>query len=126
MSTPTVTLNDLIATQLSEIAEDAWKDHSVLRITGDNGRMIQPGEVAVMERWRCEGDHGFGLCGQPLLTTEQAALVIVGRSWDFTLGKPAHEFVWVRELTAEGLEETALFHLTDVTREFEAVRKAQG
>ncbi|MFC4609749.1 hypothetical protein ACFO9E_18290 [Streptomyces maoxianensis] len=123
MSGPTVTLNDLIETHLTEIAEDAWENHRVIRITGDNGRIIQLGSAAVWERWTCEADHGFGPCHEPLLTLDQAA-TLVGQPVDFSLVSPSMTPIEMTVLDQVfGFQLTELYHLTDVTAEY---RKAQG
>ncbi|MCX4608705.1 hypothetical protein [Streptomyces mirabilis] len=123
MSGPTVTLNDLIETHLSEIAEDAWENHRVMSIAGDNGRFIQLGSGAVWERWTCEADHGCGPCHEPLLTQDQAA-TLVGQPVDFCLVSRAMAPIEMTVLDAEfGFQLSELYHLSDVVAEF---RKAQG
>ncbi|MFG2380585.1 hypothetical protein [Streptomyces avermitilis] len=117
MSGPTVTLNDLIETHLTEIAEDAWENHRVIRITGDNGRIIQLGSAAVWERWTCEADHGDGLCDEPLMTSEQAA-TLVGQPVDFSIPEPSIPAVEVHGLTEHGFQLDELYHLSDVVAEF--------
>ncbi|MFE7361476.1 hypothetical protein [[Kitasatospora] papulosa] len=119
----TITLNDLIENRLSEIAEDAWENHRVINITGDNGRVLPLGTASVWERWRCEADHGFGPCHEPLLTLDQAA-TLVGQPVDFSLVAPAMGAIEMTVLDQEfGFQLTELYHLSDVTQEY---RKAQG
>ncbi|MER6112404.1 hypothetical protein [Streptomyces hirsutus] len=123
MTQPTVTLNDLITTRLTEIAEDAWENHRVMRITGENGRIIQLGSGAVWEQWSCEADHGSGPCHEPLLTLDQAA-TLVGQPVDFCLVNPAMAAIEMTVLDADfGFQLTELYHLSDVVTEF---KKAQG
>lgn len=122
MSAPTITLNDLIATRMEEIAEDAWNASRALRITGQNGRVIDLGTASVWEEWTCCADHGDGLCDQPLLTSEQAA-TLIGQVVDFTLPEPSIPVVEVQDLTEYGFQTVELIHLCDVVTEF---RKAQG
>ncbi|MFF9210462.1 MULTISPECIES: hypothetical protein [unclassified Streptomyces] len=66
----TVTLNDLIAVRLAEIAEAAWDSHRITPV-GD-GRVLGLGSAATRERWVCGADHGHGVCNEPLLTHRQA------------------------------------------------------
>ncbi|WP_406431578.1 hypothetical protein [Streptomyces sp. NBC_01589] len=122
MSTPTVTLNDLILARMEEITEDAWNASRALRITGQNGRVIDLGTASVWEEWTCCADHGDGLCDQPLLTSEQAA-TLIGQGVDFTLPKPSIPVVEVQYLTEYGFKTVELLHLSDVTAEF---RKVNG
>ncbi|MEU6449623.1 hypothetical protein [Streptomyces sp. NPDC046979] len=123
MTQPTVTLNDLIATRLTEIAEDAWENHRVMRISGENGRVITLGSSAVWEHWSCEADHGYGACHEPLLTIDQAA-TLVGQPVDFCLVHPEKAPIEMTVLDASyGFQITELYHLSDVVTEF---KKAQG
>ncbi|MET4646096.1 hypothetical protein ABID95_005853 [Streptomyces atratus] len=69
-------LNDLIATRLEEIAVVAWRDHRVMGIKDGNGRVLELGTAAVQEQWYCQDDHGWGLCGEPLLTHRQASTLL--------------------------------------------------
>ncbi|MGW3154029.1 hypothetical protein [Streptomyces sp. NPDC001089] len=122
MST-TITLNDLIKTRLDEIAEDVWESNRVMRISGDNGRVIQIGSAAVWEQWTCEADHGSGPCHEPLLTLDQAA-TLVGQPVDFSLVSPTMTPIEIEVLDESyGFQLTELYHLSDVTQEF---TKAQG
>ncbi|MEU5448680.1 hypothetical protein [Streptomyces californicus] len=122
MST-TITLNDLIKSRLGEIAEDIWESNRVMRISGDNGRVIQIGSAAVWEQWTCEADHGSGPCHEPLLTLDQAA-TLVGQPVDFSLVSPTMTPIEIEVLDESyGFQRTELYHLSDVTQEF---TKAQG
>ncbi|MDC2953362.1 hypothetical protein PO587_02710 [Streptomyces gilvifuscus] len=119
----TITLNDLIRTRLDEIAEDVWESHRVMRIPGEDGRVIQLGSAALWERWVCEADHGFGPCHEPLLTLDQAA-TLVGQPVDFSLVTPTMTPIEIEVLDGSyGFQLTELYHLSDVSQEF---RKAQG
>ncbi|ROP53300.1 hypothetical protein [Streptomyces sp. PanSC9] len=119
----TFTLNDLIQTRLTEIAEDAWENHRVMRILGEDGRVIQLGSGAVWERWCCEADHGHGPCHEPLLTIDQAA-TLVGQPVDFCLVTPAMTPIEMTVLDSSfGFQLTELYHLSDVVAEF---KKAEG
>jgi hypothetical protein len=121
--TTAITLNDLIATRLAEIAEDAWEKHRALRIAGDNGRIIQLGTAAVWELWRCEADHGSGPCHEPLLTTDQAA-TLAGQPVDYMIESTSQPTIEVTVLDPEfGFQFTDLYHLADVVAEYQ---KAQG
>ncbi|MFE9865890.1 hypothetical protein ACFYPZ_24650 [Streptomyces sp. NPDC005506] len=122
MSTPTVTLNDLILSRMEEIAEDAWNASRALRITGQGGRVIDLGTASTWEEWTCCADHGDDLCDQPLLTSEQAA-TLIGQVVDFSLPNPSFPAVEVQHLAEYGFETVELFHLSDVTAEF---RKVNG
>lgn len=123
MTQPTITLNDLIRTRLAEIAEDAWENHRVMRIPGEDGRVIQLGSGAVWERWCCEADHGFGPCHEPLLSIDQTA-TLVGQPVDFCLLFPEKAPIEMTVLDSSyGFQLTELYHLSDVVTEF---KKAQG
>ncbi|MBL1104920.1 hypothetical protein JK361_09990 [Streptomyces sp. 5-8] len=123
MDRETIALNEFIGNRIQEIAEDAWENHRVMRITGENGRVIQLGSGAVWERWTCEADHGFGPCHEPLLTLDQAA-TLVGQPVDFCLISPAMTPIEIQVLDESyGFQLTELYHLSDVVTEF---KKAQG
>ncbi|MGW3499340.1 hypothetical protein ACWDMY_01160 [Streptomyces globisporus] len=125
MSSPTITLNDLIETHLNEIAEDAWEQHRVMRLNNGDGRWLDLGTAAVWELWTCHADHGHGLCGEPLLTAPQASTMLGKPIDDAPVQNPSIPTVEV-ELLDEGVRgfmQDELYHFSDVVAEFE---KAQG
>ncbi|MET9510780.1 hypothetical protein ABZX62_20360 [Streptomyces flavidovirens] len=125
--TATLTFNDALIDHLAYVADKAYEEHRVRRIA--DGRLVQLGHVAVIEQWRCEADHGWGQCDEPLLINEQAALLVVGRTWDYALEQPTMPPVWVQVMAHDGLQETELYHLSDVSQDFRKVqqnRKANG
>ncbi|MFE4991401.1 hypothetical protein ACFRH4_08625 [Streptomyces mirabilis] len=125
MSSPTLTLNDLIRTRLEEIAEDAWLSHRVMGVTAGNGRLLEFGSAAVRERWYCQGDHGNGLCGESLLTATQASTLLGMVADDDPVPDPVIPAVEIELLNPDvgGFLLDVLFHFSDVAAEF---RKAQG
>ncbi|MFJ8507729.1 hypothetical protein [Streptomyces avermitilis] len=125
MSSPTLTLNDLIRTRLEEIAEDLWQNDRVMGVNHGDGRVLQLGTAAVWEQWACHSDHGYGLCGEPLVTATQASTLLGMYSDDDPVPNPSIPLIET-ELLDEGVGAflpDALFHFSDVTREF---KKAQG
>lgn len=121
----TTDLNDLIATRLTEIAEAAWRDHRVMPVSDGGGRVLDLGTAAVREFWHCQDDHGSGICGEPMLTSDQASSLLGMRSVDEPVSDPQLPIVEV-ELLDEGLGgffPGSLIHFSDIGREY---RKAQG
>ncbi|WP_328981749.1 hypothetical protein OG258_19845 [Streptomyces mirabilis] len=125
MSSPTLTLNDLIATKLQEIADDAWWDHRILRAQDGNGRVLQLGTAAVREAWYCLADHGHGLCNEPLLTHRQASTLLGMYADDEPIPAPQIKPVEIELLdpAVGAFVPDALYHFSDVVAEFQ---KAQG
>ncbi|MEU8556011.1 hypothetical protein AB0C80_18745 [Streptomyces anthocyanicus] len=126
MTSPTVTLNDLIATRLQEIAEDAWRDHRVMPVKSGDGRVLQLGTGAVWEEWYCQADHdGYGPCNEPLLTHQQASTLLGMYNDDEPVPAPQIPAVEIELLdpTRGCFMPDVLFHYSDVRAEF---KKAQG
>ncbi|MGR6973216.1 hypothetical protein ACU639_27120 [Streptomyces cynarae] len=124
MST-TITLDYLIQTRLAEIAEDAWRDHRVMPVRSGDGRVFQLGTGAVWEQWYCQADHGDGLCGEPMLSHEQASTLLGMYADDEPIPDPQFAPAEIELLDpSRGCFMTnALYHFSDVGREY---RKAQG
>lgn len=122
---PTVTLNHLITTRLAEIAEDAWRDHRIMPVRDGNGRVLQLGTAAVEELWQCHADHGYGLCGEFLLTHHQASTLTGMFNDDVPIPNPLIPPVEVELLdpSVGGFLPNCLYHYSDVVAEY---RKAQG
>lgn len=117
---PTVTLNDLIATRLAEIAEDIWESNRVMRLGHGDGRVLEIGSAATWEQWVCHGVHGDGLCGQPLVTARQASILLGLRSDDDPIPDPQIAPIEV-ELLDEGVGgfmPDLLIHWSDVVAEY--------
>lgn len=68
-------LNLVIAARLKQNAEEALT-RGIQKVESREARLIEVGEAAVMERWRCQQDHGSGLCGQPLIPEPEAAQLL--------------------------------------------------
>jgi hypothetical protein len=122
---PTVTLNDLIQARLAEIAEDAWSGFHIMRLNHGDGRVLEIGSAAVWEQWTCMADHGYGLCGEPLLTATQASMLLGMHSDDEPVPDPQFPVVEIELLDGDvgGFLLDALFHFGDVVAEY---KKAQG
>jgi hypothetical protein len=125
MISPTITLNDLIATRLTEIAEDAWRDDRVMAVKDGDGRVLQLGTGAVGERWTCHANHGHGFCGEPLVTHQQASTLTGMFSDDEPIPNPLIPPVEVELLdpSVGGFLPDCLYHWSDVVAEY---KKAQG
>ncbi|MFJ3665046.1 hypothetical protein ACIPSE_01180 [Streptomyces sp. NPDC090106] len=124
MNQPTVTLADLITTRLEEIADDAWRDHRVMRVNHGDGRVLQIGTGAVWELWVCRANHGPGLCGEPLVTATQAATLTGMPREDGPVRSPKVPPVEI-ELLDDGVGGFLLddlFHWSDVVTEFKRVQ----
>ncbi|GAA5078730.1 hypothetical protein [Streptomyces similanensis] len=118
--TTAITLDRLIQTRLSEIAEDAWRDHRVMPVTHSNGRVLQLGTAATREQWYCQADHGHGLCHETLLTHDQASGLLGMYADDEPIPHPKLPTVEVELLdpSVGGFLPQALYHLSDVVAEF--------
>ena len=121
------TLSDLnypIAARLFQNASEALA-HGVQSIPSGEARIIQVGTAAFPERWRCVQDHGFGQCGQALLTTHEVGILLGGID-DIPLDEPAGGWLMVEDLDPVlGFVKVELFHHRHVLlalREQEASR----
>ncbi|MFI2757809.1 hypothetical protein ACH5A3_02865 [Streptomyces echinatus] len=76
MDRETVTLNNFIQTQLSEIAEDLWSHHRVIQVSSGEARFLQVGTGVTLERWQCQQTHGSSPCGQPLVPLTEALILL--------------------------------------------------
>jgi hypothetical protein len=125
MSNPTITLNDLIKTRLDEISYDAWWEHRVMRIAHGDGRVLQLGTATTWESWTCHADHGYGLCGEPLLIPTQVSTLLGLPLDEVPIQSPKIAPVEIELLdpTVGGFMADELYHFSDVTALFS---KAQG
>ncbi|MFE6627372.1 hypothetical protein ACFVNB_09010 [Streptomyces rochei] len=125
MIQPTVTLDHLIQTRLTEIAEDAWRDHRVMPVKSGDGRVLELGTGAVPELWTCMADHGYGVCNEPLVTHQQASTLTGMYADDEPVPDPQIQPVEVELLDpgVGGFLPDSLYHFSDVVAEF---KKAQG
>ncbi|MFD8685348.1 hypothetical protein [Streptomyces sp. NPDC059651] len=114
MDRETVALNDLIKTRLDEIAEDAWNEHRVIRVDESDARWLSVGSGAVIERWRCQRDHGNGPCGAPLVPEADARTLL--SSPDFSpMADTPDLSVTVQELDGDfGFMSSELHHYADL------------
>lgn len=121
----TISLNDLIETRLNEIAEDVWESHRVMRLNHGDGRVLQLGTAAMWELWTCHADHGYGLCGEPLLTPTQASTLLGLPLDEVPIQEPKIAPVEIELLdpAVGGFMSDELYHFSDVTALFV---KAQG
>ncbi|MFE4918988.1 hypothetical protein [Streptomyces sp. NPDC056661] len=121
--TTAITLNDLIETHLNEIAQDAWEKHRVMRRVHGDGRVLQLGAAAVWELWTCHADHGYGLCGEPLLTPAQASTLTGLWNDDLPVPDPKIPAVEIEQLDSalDGFLIDDLYHFSDVTAEIQKV-----
>ena len=123
--TTAITLDHLIQTRLQEIAEDAWRDHRVMPVKSGDGRALGLGTGAVWEQWYCQADHGHGLCGEPLVTHEQASTLLGMHNDDQPVPTPQLPPVEIALLDPSRgcFTPDVLFHFSDVVAEY---KKAQG
>ncbi|MFE7029473.1 hypothetical protein ACFU9Y_04120 [Streptomyces sp. NPDC057621] len=106
-------LNRAISGRLAVNARNALLQ-GVQRIPERDGRIIQIGSAAVIERWRCAQDHGSGPCGQPLITETEAAQ-FMGEPQNPLTDEPAHGYLAVEDLDpAMGFVTVELFHESHV------------
>ena len=116
-----ISINDLIRTRMTEIAEAAWRNHRVLPTADGEGRVLQIGSAATVERWVCGADHGAGVCGEPLLTHRQAAELLGLLKEDEPVLDPQLPVTDVDLLDegAGGFTCGSLYHYSDVRTEFQ-------
>ncbi|PPS71984.1 MULTISPECIES: hypothetical protein [Streptomyces] len=123
--TISININDLIATRLTEIAQDAWQTHRVMPVSDGGGRVLDLGTASVREFWYCQNDHGTGICGEPMLTSDQANSLLGMYSVDEPVPDPQLPIVEV-ELLDEGLGgffPGSLIHFSDVRHEFQKAQE---
>ncbi|CAL9455800.1 hypothetical protein SUDANB15_02518 [Streptomyces sp. enrichment culture] len=90
----------------------------ILRVDSVDARLIEVGTAAVMERWRCLQDHGFGVCNQPLIPEPEVAQLL-GNPEDSGMGEPAEGWLTVEELDPVlGFVSVELFHHRHVLATF--------
>jgi hypothetical protein len=121
----TISLNDLIKDHLNKIAQDAWQTHRVMPVSDGGGRVLDLGTAAVLEFWYCQADHGTGICGEPMLTSDQASSLLGMYSVDEPVPEPQLPIVEV-VLLDEGLGgffPGSLIHFSDVRREFQKAQE---
>lgn len=125
MTSPTITLDHLIQTRLTEIAEDAWRDHRVMPVKSGDGRVLELGTGAVPELWTCMADHGYGVCNEPLVTHQQASTLTGMYADDEPVPDPQIQPVEIALLDPSRgcFLPDVLFHFSDVVAEY---KKAQG
>ncbi|MFE7762964.1 hypothetical protein [Streptomyces sp. NPDC057438] len=115
-----LTLDSLIRTRLAEITEGLWNDHRVLRVESSDARFLQIGSAATIERWQCQANHGSGLCGEPLVSSTEAGLLLGSPDYP-AVESPVYGLIEYRELdTNFGFMAGELVHFSDVVAEFEA------
>ncbi|MEV1096460.1 winged helix-turn-helix domain-containing protein [Streptomyces sp. NPDC049952] len=120
MDRETVTLNDLIKSRLDEIAEDAWENHRVVKVDSAEARYLEVGSGAVIERWRCQQNHGSGPCGEPMVPdTEYSVLLACPDDIPLFPGS-MKETATVYELNADfGFTASELVHFSDITAAYQ-------
>jgi hypothetical protein len=123
--TVTFDLNRLIRTRLTEIAEAAWLNHRVLPTADGEGRVLQIGSAATVERWVCGADHGSGVCGEALLTHRQAAELTGWFNPDEPVLDPQFPVTDLELLDegASGFTYGSLYHISDVIAQFKKMQE---
>ncbi|MGA5467822.1 hypothetical protein ACPCUK_03150 [Streptomyces arboris] len=112
-------LNLVISGRLAINAKNAL-EKGVQKVDEREARLIQVGSAAVMERWRCAQDHGFGPCGQPLITEPEASQLL-GEPQNPVMDEPAHGYLTVEDLDpVMGFITVELFHESHVIAAFKA------
>ncbi|WP_430376720.1 hypothetical protein [Streptomyces sp. B1-3] len=102
-------LNLVISGRLAVNAKNAL-EKGVQRIDEGEARIIQIGSAAVIERWRCVQDHGFGPCGQALIPEPQTAQLL-GEPQNPVMEEPAEGWLMVEDLDPVlGFVQIELYH----------------
>ncbi|WP_327131990.1 hypothetical protein OG311_13445 [Streptomyces sp. NBC_01343] len=104
-------LNVVIASRLEHNTQEALRK-GIQRIGTDEARIISIGSAAVLERWRCVQDHGFGICGQALIPEPETAQLL-GEPQNPVMDEPAMGWLEVEDLDPVfGFVTVELFHLS--------------
>ncbi|MFD9618478.1 hypothetical protein ACFWB2_14580 [Streptomyces virginiae] len=104
-------LNVVVASRLEHNTQDALKK-GIRRIGTDEARIITIGSAAVLERWRCVQDHGFGPCGQALIPEPETAQLL-GEPQNPVMDEPATGWLTLEDLDPVfGFVTVELFHLS--------------
>ncbi|WP_424570810.1 hypothetical protein [Streptomyces sp. CH-036] len=112
-------LNLVISGRLAVNAKNAL-EKGVQKVDERDARLIEVGSAAVMERWRCAQDHGFGPCGQALIPEPEAAQLL-GEPQNPVMDEPAEGYLTVEDLDpVMGFVTVELFHHRHVIAAFKA------
>ncbi|MFI1409385.1 hypothetical protein ACH4Y0_05565 [Streptomyces sp. NPDC020707] len=110
-------LNLVITGRLAVNSKNAL-EKGVQRIEERDARIIEVGSAAVLERWRCAQDHGFGPCGQALIPEPEAAQLL-GEPQNPVMDEPTTGWLEVEDLDpVMGFVMVELFHLRHVVAAF--------
>lgn len=67
----------LLSQAIAGLAQEAWDRQRVMHLDRTvNYRIAEFGTARIREEWRCQQDHGYGLCGQMLVPAHHVEIVL--------------------------------------------------